>query len=107
MLINTVHQTDPILALGETRTDVVGIACCHRQCLRNRSVGGPVGQGASPPWPTTFVAHDRLRRGYLRTISQLAAITGSEGWVRPALIGSLAAVAPGRALPDQDAKSSA
>ena len=62
----------------------------------------PVGQGALPPWPTTFVAHNRLRRDYLRTMSQLAAIASSGGGAYPALNRLAAAVTPDRALPVQD-----
>ena len=56
----------------------------------------PVGQGPLRPWPTTFVAHNRLRHDYLRTMSQLAAITSSGG-AHPALIRLAAAVTPDRA----------
>ncbi len=82
MLINTVRKTDPILALEETRADVVGRVCCHRQGLSNRPVGGKVGQGALSPWPATSVAQNGLRRDYLRTMPQLAAKTGSGGCPR-------------------------
>ena len=43
-------------------------ALCHRQGLSNRLVGGPVGRGALTPWPTTYDALNRFRRGCLETL---------------------------------------
>ena len=87
-LSNSGLRNRPSYGLGETRAGVVSIACCHRQGLPNRPVGGPAGQGASPPWPATYVilrAYNRLRCGYLRTMSQLYAAVNRKnrilGWL--------------------------
>ncbi len=76
-------------------------SCGYRCGPQAGQVGSPVGQGALSPWPTAFVAHNRLRRDYLRTTSQLVAKTSS-GVDASGSDRLAAALAPGRTLADED-----